>query len=119
MPTNVLAVLRILRLDPSAEFLIEVELPEDKRAEFDHNYRSATGEVAVPGDYYRVIDNKWGVELRLYLAAAPSTIEGLRSHCAVMSNTGIRSDEYSYRINNNELIRRMFREGYRLGPNSP
>jgi hypothetical protein len=117
--TNVLAVLRILRSDASAKALIEVEVPESKRSEFDGNYRRATGEVASPGDYYRVIDNKWGVELRLYLSAAQNTIQDLSNQCSVTVNSGIRSDQFTHRINDNDLIRGMFRDGYRLGPNNP
>lgn len=119
MATNILAVLRILRSDQSAKALIEVEVPEAKRDEFDGNYRRATGELATPGNFYHVIDNKWGVELRLYLAASQNTIQELSNHCSVTANSGIHSDEYSHRINDNDLIRGMFRDGYRLGPNTP
>jgi hypothetical protein len=116
---NVLPILRILRSDSSAEVLIEVEVPHSKRQEFDANYRRATGTISSPGDYYRVIDNKWGIELRLYVNAAPATITELQSHCSVTTNTGIRRDKYPYRINDNDLIRWLFRDGYRLGPNDP
>ncbi len=53
--------------------------------------------------------NKWGVELRLYLHAAPPFINSTR-------NTAYRT-EYQYRINDNDLIWGLFNLGYRIGLN--
>ncbi|MCH5250405.1 MAG: hypothetical protein J1E98_10745 [Lachnospiraceae bacterium] len=53
--------------------------------------------------------NKWGLELRLYLHNCPSFIPTTR-------NTVYRS-EYSYRINDVDVILEMFDLGYRIGIN--
>jgi len=53
--------------------------------------------------------NKWGLELRLYLHNCPSFIQTTR-------NTVYRS-EYSYRINDVDVIWEMFDLGYRIGIN--
>lgn len=53
--------------------------------------------------------NKWGLELRLYLRNMPDCIEATH-------NTVYRSD-YSYRINDKEVIKDLFDLGYRIGLN--
>ena len=53
--------------------------------------------------------NKWGLELRLYLHFAPTFIK-------TTQNTVYRTD-YPYRINDVELIKKMFTLGYRIGLN--
>ena len=53
--------------------------------------------------------NKWGLELRLYLHNNPDCIEATR-------NTVYRP-EYSYRINDKEIIWELFDMGYRIGIN--
>lgn len=53
--------------------------------------------------------NKWGLELRLYLHERPSFID-------VTRNTVYRS-EYSYRINDVDVIWDLFDLGYRIGLN--
>ena len=54
--------------------------------------------------------NKWGLELRLYLHHKPDCVDSTR-------NTVYRS-EYSYRINDTEVISEMFDLGYRIGLNN-
>ena len=54
--------------------------------------------------------NKWGLELRLYLHHKPDCIISTR-------NTVYRS-EYSYRINDTNVISEMFDLGYRIGLNN-
>ena len=53
--------------------------------------------------------NKWGLELRLYLHFSPTCIRSTK-------NTVYRSD-YSYRINDVNVIRELFTLGYRIGLN--
>ena len=53
--------------------------------------------------------NKWGLELRLYLHQNPP-----RMHATY--NTAYRSD-YSYRINDKDVIMELFDLGYRIGQN--
>ena len=54
--------------------------------------------------------NKWGLELRLYLHHKPDCVASTR-------NTVYRS-EYSYRINDTDVISEMFDLGYRIGLNN-
>lgn len=56
--------------------------------------------------------NKWGLELRLYLHDK----EGLPAGISVTKNKQYRC-EYSYRINDIDLIRELFELGYRIGLN--
>lgn len=53
--------------------------------------------------------NKWGLELRLYLHDKPDFMDST-------NNTVYRS-EYSYRINDAQVIMELFELGYRIGLN--
>lgn len=53
--------------------------------------------------------NKWGLELRLYMHERPSCIRAT-------SNTVYKS-EYSYRVNDVDVIWELFELGYRIGLN--
>lgn len=113
------AITRVLHADRGARVLIEAEVPTRGRDAFERNYRDATGENANDSECYRLVENKWGAELRLYVSAAPATIEGLAQHVVVTDNTGLHADEFPHRINHNDLVRWLFREGYVLGVSTP
>lgn len=53
--------------------------------------------------------NKWGLELRLYLHFEPTCIHATK-------NTVYRND-YTYRINDVNIIKELFTLGYRIGFN--
>ena len=53
--------------------------------------------------------NKWGLELRLYLHYNPSFIKATRNK--------VYRGEYGYRINDVDIIKDMFKLGYRIGLN--
>ncbi len=53
--------------------------------------------------------NKWGLELRLYLHNCPSFIQTTKNK--------VYRSEYSYRINDVDLIWGLFGLGYRIGIN--
>lgn len=91
---------------------IEIEGRPDKLTQFIQNYNELySPSVNMTTDGIRVLGDvdKWGIELRLYLNCRPDFI-------AVTSNRVYRP-EYSYRINDNTLIREMFTLGYRIGEN--
>lgn len=113
------AIARALRADRGARVLIEAEVPSYSRGAFERNYRDATGESATDSEFYRSVDNKWGSELRVYLSAAPTTVNALAQHIVLNDNNGIHRDEFPHRINDNDLVRWLFRGGYVLGPNTP
>lgn len=56
--------------------------------------------------------NKWGLELRLYL----HTKAGVPAGLSITHNDAYRGN-YSYRINDVEIIRGLFDLGYRIGLN--
>lgn len=57
--------------------------------------------------------NKWGLELRLYVKSCPP--ENLRILGFKPTST-YRSD-YPYRLNNNEIVKFLLKQGYRIGVN--
>lgn len=57
--------------------------------------------------------NKWGLELRLYVRNRPP--ENVR-RLGFTHNNAYR-DDFSYRLNDNEIVMRLFDEGYRIGLN--
>lgn len=56
--------------------------------------------------------NKWGLELRLYLY----DVSGVPDSIEVTRNKKYRN-EYPYRINDIEIIKELFKLGYRIGIN--
>lgn len=93
--------------------LIEAEVAKGRPStKFEREYLDITGELVATLDEYHRIDNKYGAELRLYLSDVTNAPSQL--------NVLLRSDNYrgySARINNNELVMKMFRHGFRVGPN--
>ncbi len=53
--------------------------------------------------------NKWGLELRLYLHHKPD--------CIASTQNNVYRVEYSYRVNDVDLIWDLFELGYRIGLN--
>lgn len=78
-------------------------------AEYNAKYSQAINENS---DGIIVLDedaNKWGLELRLYLHFNPSCMHAAR-------NRDYRN-EYEYRINDVDVIQKLFELGYRIGQN--
>jgi len=59
--------------------------------------------------------DKWGVELRIYLNSTDGMPEYWLSKAYPISH--YRADEYTYRIDNNKLIRELFNNGFHIGEN--
>lgn len=57
--------------------------------------------------------NKWGLELRLYVRSCPPA--GVKA-LGFTHNDAYRND-FSYRLNSNEIVRFLFDHGYRIGLN--
>ena len=57
--------------------------------------------------------NKWGLELRLYVRTCPPTNV---KRLGFTHNNAYRND-FSYRLNNNEIVNYLFSIGYRIGYN--
>lgn len=57
--------------------------------------------------------NKWGLELRLYVRSCPPTIV---KKFGFTHNNAYRND-FTYRLNNNDIVNFLFDIGYRIGFN--
>ncbi|MCK9516207.1 MAG: hypothetical protein WCZ18_01675 [Ottowia sp.] len=102
-------------------FYLEAEVAPAIRATFEDRYRKATGSQVTLGNppSYQGQTNKWGAELRVYFSKDSArdffTSNGLHVEA---NRSGYKSDEYSYRINNNEVWWSLVEElGLRLGSN--
>jgi len=104
--------------------LIEAEMRHKDKALFDQRYLESTG-LIVPTDSDRDLyyiwspdaapKDKWGIELRLYFVADENIPTPLNILARENSRHGY--EKYNKRINNNEFIWRLFRNGYHLGNN--
>jgi len=100
--------------------LIEVELRNNLRSEFEAKYNLLTNGHSLPNNtneapYYVWPDgaNKWGVELRLYFISDANIPNQLENLCVNNNRPGY--EEYDKRINNNDLIYSLFERGFVLG----
>ena len=92
---------------------IEVEAKSSRLSSFYNQYNNQySPSVNDSTDGIIVLDenaNKWGLELRLYLHNRPTFMSATKNK--------VYRPEYSYRINNVNLIWEMFQLGYRIGLN--
>lgn len=56
--------------------------------------------------------NKWGLELRLYVPVTPPA-----DIAELFGRNKVYKTEYTYRLNDNEIIRELFKNGCRIGIN--
>lgn len=77
--------------------------------EYNLKYKPSIGKETDGIIYLDENKNKWGLELRLYMHNRPDFVN-------VTQNTVYRS-EYSYRVNDVQMIRELFDLGYRIGLN--
>jgi hypothetical protein len=86
--------------------LLEAEVAANVQSAFETQYTSATGTTVSPAttDHYQSQANKWGAELRIYFNDANLASALTGSGVAVENRSGgYLSDQYAYRINNNDL----------------
>lgn len=100
---------------------IEVEMPNTSKGAFDRKYQRMTGySVPLESDVYPYYvwppgANKWGVELRLYFlsdASMPVFLQGV-----ITANSRKGYEHFDFRINRNEIIWKLFANGFHLGNN--
>lgn len=104
-------------LKSEIDFFIEAEAKKDRMMNFIQNYNasyssaitlSSNGVILLQDDA-----NKWGLELRVYVRSCPpATVKSL----GFTHNNAYR-DNYSYRLNNNQIVEFLFSKGYRIGIN--
>lgn len=108
-------LLNFLRDEP--EFFIEAEAKPSRMNNFINDYNNRYGEALSFNDNGIILlqddADKRGLELRLYVRnCPPPSVKSL----GFTRNNAYRGD-YSYRLNNNDIIKTLFDNGYRIGVN--
>jgi len=97
---------------------IDAEGREDKMIAFIQQYNSKYNASVSVGDYGICLlgdVDKWGIELRIYfndISNIPSYWNGRK-----YNNRNYKSNEFTYRLDDNQLVYYLFDNGYRLGYN--
>ena len=99
------------------ECFIEAEARPSRMRNFINEYNRKYGEALSIHDDGMILlqedANKWGLELRLYVRACPpANIKSL----GFTHNDAYRND-FSYRLNDNDILEYLFDHGYRIGFN--
>ncbi len=98
------------------DFFIEAEAAPKTMQSFIDSY-NAVQSPAITMDSDGIIPlkpdvNKWGLELRLYVNAVPPA--GIRH---LFSRNRTYKTEYAYRLNDNDIVWALFRNGCKIGIN--
>ncbi len=99
------------------DVFIEAEARPSRMRNFINKYNSSYDETLSINDDGIILlqedANKWGLELRLYVRnCPPANVKSL----GFTHNEDYRND-FSYRLNNNEIVQYLFEQGYRIGMN--
>ena len=99
------------------EFFIEAEARPSRMRNFVNEYNATYDENLTFEDQGMIIlqddANKWGLELRLYVYnRPPENIYQL----GFTYNDAYR-DNFSFRLNDNDVVNFLFEQGYRIGFN--
>ena len=94
-------------------FYIEAEAKIDRIQRFINDYNRVSGDnININSDGIILLQedaNKWGLELRLYVTNRP-TYPGFVANRHYLP-------EYLFRLNDNDVIMRLFEAGFRIGLN--
>lgn len=99
-------------------FFIEAEARESRMNRFISEYNSKyTPMVNIDSDGICVLGevDKWGIELRIYLndtSGMPVNWQNRKYR-----NNLYHKDEFSFRIDDNALVKELFNNGFKLGYN--
>ena len=108
----------LLEFLENEEFFIEAEAKPSRMRSFVNKYNYDYYEHLTLQDNGMIIlqedANKWGLELRLYVYNRPP------EHIYQLGFTYNDSyrDNFSYRINDNDIVYYLFEQGYRIGYNN-
>lgn len=98
-------------------FFIEAEAKPNRIQKFILEYNGRYGDnINTESDGIIVLQpnaNKYGLELRLYVKSCPP--DEIMRYGFTKSND--YNPEYSYRLNNNQIIKELFEQGCRIGVN--
>lgn len=99
------------------EFFIEAEARPSRMQNFINEYNATYDENLTFEDQGMIIlqddANKWGLELRLYVYNRPA--ENIYQ-LGFTYNDAYR-DNFSFRLNDNDVVNFLFEQGYRIGFN--
>ena len=107
----------LLNFLENEECFIEAEARPSRMRNFIDSYNRTYGEsLTISGEGLILLQNdadKWGLELRLYVRnCPPANVRAL----GFTHNNAYRND-FSYRLNDNRIVRFLFDRGYRIGFN--
>ena len=97
--------------------LLEAEVATTRVSSFITEYHNATGLTVVANTNFQVVDNKYGLEGRVYFDATAQQATALVAigfNVEGPNRTGYRGDEYQYRISNNDLFWQLVNAGHRI-----
>lgn len=107
-------LLKFLRTE---DVFIEAEARPSSMRNFIDKYNSSYGETLSINDDGIILlqedANKWGLELRLYVTNCPPA----NVKCLGFTHNEAYRNNFSYRLNNNEIVKYLFDQGYRIGMN--
>lgn len=107
----------LLEFLESEDFFIEAEAKTSRMRNFINSYNHSYNEnLSIHDDGIILLQedaDKWGLELRVYIRTRlPENVRKL----GFAHNETYRND-FSYRLNSNEVVKCMFEHGYRIGMN--
>lgn len=99
------------------EFFIEAEARPSTMQRFIDRYNATYNETLTFYDDGMIIlqenANKWGLELRLYVYHRPPE----NVYQLGFTHNDAYRDNFSYRLNDNNIVKYLFEQGYRIGLN--
>ena len=97
-------------------FFIEAEAKPRTMTKFINDYnRTHTPTITMNSQGIIVLQddaNKWSLELRLYVPATPSS-----DIAHLFSRNNVYKAKYTYRLNDNSIIKELFNNGCKIGMN--
>lgn len=99
------------------DVLLEVECRDSSFESFKHKYNEKTGITIIKNDKNVYIEDKWGIEPRIYFNGSEEMVQELRRLGYHVEVGRPYNDKYEYRINNTKLFWLLINSGMRLGKN--
>ena len=107
----------LIKFLATEECFIEAEAKPSHMTKFIDTYNCKYGASLSLSDEGIILlqddANKWGLELRLYVRTCPP----LRVKALGFTHNDAYRDDFSYRLNDNKIIKYLFDLGYRIGLN--
>ena len=108
---------KLIKFLETEDVFIEAEAKPGRMRNFIDDYNLAYNEhLSINDDGIILLQedaNKWGLELRLYVRTCPPLEV---KELGFTHNDAYRND-FSYRLNDNQVVKYLFDRGYRIGLN--